>query len=127
MKFIAMIACVAALAACTTPAATPPSPAPAPAAPDSSGKITVPAGANVAIDAPKSGAVAIDLRKEDAGKTIAVKVGQRISISLVGVPTAGYIWAASTPPAFLKVSGSSSGPTHSDQLKPGFAGGWRNP
>jgi predicted secreted protein len=44
-------------------------------------------------------------------------------VSLSGVPTAGYIWGADAPPAFVKVSDGPGGATSSSQMLPGFAGG----
>jgi predicted secreted protein len=132
MAAMAALAALAALGACATqPAPPPPPPAPPPPVvvvppvtkDPATGIITAPAGADVAIDAPKAGAVALDLRKADAGKTFTMKVGERVSVSLVGTPTAGYLWAAPNPPVFLKLAGETSGPTHTAQLQPGFTGG----
>ena len=132
MRVLIAMMMAGALCACATSEPPLPEPAPAPqpvvtqppvTKDPATGKISMPAGADVPIDAPKAGAVALDLKKEDAGKSFSMKVGQRVSVSLVGVPTAGYVWAAPNPPKFLQVAGQSSGPTHSDQLKPGFAGG----
>jgi len=111
MKILTAAALAAALAACAPAMSSKPMDRP------------YSAGADKPLPPPKAGAVTIDLRKEDAGKTFTMKVGQRFSVSLVGVPTAGYLWAPVNPPAFLKAVGDTSGPTHSDQLKPGFAGG----
>jgi inhibitor of cysteine peptidase len=75
------------------------------------------------LPAPNPGAVAVHVTAADAGKTVSVKVGQPFSVDLVGVPTAGYIWAASATPDFLSKTGSAGGPTMLAQRQPGFAGG----
>ncbi len=43
--------------------------------------------------------------------------------SLVGVPTAGYVWGVTTPPAFIKATDGPGGATSTAQFTPGFAGG----
>jgi len=126
MKKIAIAALAAALAACgANPSNTPAkisgpesmnirAPAPQPAAPQ----------ADHPLAPAQAPAVVLDLKKDDAGKTFTLQKGQRFSVSLVGVPTAGYLWSAPHPPAFLKQLGDEAvSPTHSDQLKPGFTGG----
>lgn len=60
---------------------------------------------------------------DDKDPAIALKVGEKFAIALVGVPTAGYVWGAEAPPAFVKVSDGPGGPTSSSQFLPGFAGG----
>lgn len=75
------------------------------------------------IPAPKVDGVTHALTEADAGKTIDVKVGEKVSIALVGVPTAGYIWAASNAPAWVKASDGPGGATSTAQMLPGFAGG----
>jgi predicted secreted protein len=75
------------------------------------------------IPAPTVDGVVHTLTSADAGKTFEVKVGEKVSIAFVGVPTAGYIWAASKPPAWVKVTDGPGGPTSSAQMLPGFAGG----
>jgi predicted secreted protein len=52
-----------------------------------------------------------------------MNVGEKISVSLSGVPTAGYVWGANKPPAFVKVTDGPGGATSSAQGLPGFAGG----
>lgn len=64
-----------------------------------------------------------DLTAADAGASVAMKVGEKLSISLSGVPTAGYLWAAEKPPAFVNVSDGPGGATSTAQFLPGFAGG----
>lgn len=73
--------------------------------------------------APATSGVSVHITAADAGKTIAVKVSEPFSVDLVGVPTAGYIWAPSATPDFLLKTGSSGGPTTAAQRQPGFAGG----
>jgi len=75
------------------------------------------------LPAPKAAGVVRDVAEKDAGSSVTMKVGEKISVSLVGVPTAGYLWAATSPPAFVKVSDGPGGPTTSAQMLPGFAGG----
>lgn len=64
-----------------------------------------------------------DVREADDGKTITLKVGDRFSISLVGVPTAGYVWTPEKVPAFLAKKEEASGATIKQQHQPGYAGG----
>ena len=64
-----------------------------------------------------------DIKAEDAGASVEMKVGDKISVSLSGVPTAGYLWSADNPPTFVKVSEGPGGATSSAQFMPGFAGG----
>lgn len=78
---------------------------------------------SASIPAPKADGVVHTLTQEDAGKTFEVKVGEKVSIAFVGVPTAGYIWGASKPPAWVKATDGPGGPTSTAQMLPGFAGG----
>lgn len=75
------------------------------------------------LPAPTVAGVVRNLTVADEGKTVELKPGEKISISLVGIPTAGYLWAAEAPPAFVRVSDGPGGATSSAQLLPGFAGG----
>ncbi len=75
------------------------------------------------LPAPTVAGVKHVLTSADAGKTFDVKIGEKVSIALVGVPTAGYLWAATKPPAWVKASDGPGGATSSAQLLPGFAGG----
>lgn len=77
----------------------------------------------VDLPAPTVEGVKHALTVADAGKSFEVKVGEKISIALVGVPTAGYVWGASKPPAWVKASDGPGGATSSAQRLPGFAGG----
>lgn len=78
---------------------------------------------STSLPAPKAADVRHTYTAEDQGKTITMNVGEKISVALVGVPTAGYVWAADKTPDFVKVSAGPGGPTVSDQKLPGFAGG----
>jgi predicted secreted protein len=75
------------------------------------------------LPAPAVEGVVRDLTSADAGASVEMKVGEKISVSLSGVPTAGYLWAADNPPAFVKVSDGPGGSTSTAQFLPGFAGG----
>lgn len=72
---------------------------------------------------PKAEGVVKTIGAEDAGKAFEVKVGEKIAVALSGVPTAGYVWAASAPPAWIKASDGPGGATSSAQFLPGFTGG----
>ena len=76
-----------------------------------------------ALPPPKAEGVAKTLTAEDAGKAFEVKVGEKVAVALSGVPTAGYVWGASNPPAWVKASDGPGGATSSSQFLPGFAGG----
>jgi predicted secreted protein len=76
-----------------------------------------------ALPPPAVAGVVQALTIEDAGKSVQIKVGETISVALSGVPTAGYLWAASAPPAFVKASEGPGGATSTAQFTPGFAGG----
>ena len=75
------------------------------------------------LPAPTVAGVVRNLNEEDAGASVELKVGEKMSVSLSGVPTAGYIWGADAPPAFVKVSDGPGGATSSSQMLPGFTGG----
>lgn len=75
------------------------------------------------LSAPTPKDVAVRLVAEDAGKTVPVRVGAKIAVELVGVPTAGYVWDIAEQPSFLLKTEEYGGPTSSAQLQPGFAGG----
>jgi inhibitor of cysteine peptidase len=72
---------------------------------------------------PKVDGVVKTLGAEDAGKPFELKVGEKIAVALSGVPTAGYVWAAATPPAWVKATEGPGGAISSAQFLPGFAGG----
>lgn len=75
------------------------------------------------LEAPPVDGVVRNLTSEDAGALVEVKVGEKVSVSLSGVPTAGYVWAADNAPAFVEVTQGPGGATSSAQFLPGFAGG----
>lgn len=75
------------------------------------------------IKPPTPADVATRVGEADAGKTVSIKVGDRLAVELVGVPTAGYLWDVLEKPAFLSADGTFGGPTSTAQLQPGFAGG----
>ncbi|MEQ1816966.1 MAG: protease inhibitor I42 family protein [Terricaulis sp.] len=79
--------------------------------------------ANNSVAAPTPGDVAVHITQEQNGQTVNVGVNQRFAIELVGVPTAGYVWAPATVPAFVTRSGEASGNTSQAQSQPGFTGG----
>jgi inhibitor of cysteine peptidase len=112
MRFAFFITAVA-LAACAAEPPKAPTPTPEPAVPQTSDRLPAPeiAGATIRVTA------------DDKGKTIEAPVGATVSIALVGVPTAGYLWKPAKVPAFLEPAGDTGGPTSQDQKKPGFTGG----
>lgn len=67
--------------------------------------------------------VARALTVQDAGKSVEIKVGEKITVALSGIPTAGYVWSVATPPAFVKTTDGPGGATSTAQFTPGFAGG----
>lgn len=76
-----------------------------------------------AVPAPTPAGVTQHITVADDGKTITVPVGGRFAVELVGVPTAGYVWAVAEKPAFLSDAVESSGNTTTAQSQPGFTGG----
>jgi inhibitor of cysteine peptidase len=72
---------------------------------------------------PPAAGVVRTLTVADAGASVEIKVGEKVAVALSGIPTAGYVWAAASPPAFVKVSEGPSSPTTSAQMLPGFTGG----
>jgi predicted secreted protein len=78
---------------------------------------------NAALPPPSAENVTLTLRAEDDGRTVDVAVGTRIAVALVGVPTAGYLWAPAKTPAFLAPAETLGGATVPEQSEPGFAGG----
>jgi predicted secreted protein len=81
------------------------------------------AGSFKSIPAPTREGIATRITADDNGKTVNVAKGTKIAVELVGVPTAGYIWAVAEAPSFLAKIGETGGPTSEAQLEPGFAGG----
>jgi predicted secreted protein len=81
------------------------------------------ASVNGPVAAPTPDDVTVRIGAEQAGQTVEVGVNQRFAIELVGVPTAGYIWAPAQMPAFVQRAGEASGNTTQAQSQPGFTGG----
>ncbi len=75
------------------------------------------------LPAPRVDGVVRMLGEADAGASVEMKLGEKISVALVGVPTAGYVWSVSTPPAFIRATDGPGGATSTAQFTPGFAGG----
>lgn len=75
------------------------------------------------LPAPKVEGVVRALEEKDAGTTVEMRTGEKISVALIGVPTAGYVWGAASPPAFIKAMDGPGGATSTAQFTPGFAGG----
>ena len=69
-----------------------------------------------------SGAVR-DLRADDNGAEVSLKAGDAFTVSLSGVPTAGYQWMVDSTPDFVSKTGETGGATSTAQFLPGFAGG----
>jgi predicted secreted protein len=81
-------------------------------------------GVSRAIDPPAVEGAVADVRDDGSGKaSVTVAPGQTFAVSLVGVPTAGYVWDAGTLPAFIEKTAEAGGPTSTAQLMPGYAGG----
>jgi len=78
---------------------------------------------NASVPAPTPQDVTTRITAAQNGQTVQVAVGQRFAVELVGMPTAGYVWAASTTPAFVQPAGEASGNTSAAQSQPGYAGG----
>lgn len=75
------------------------------------------------LPAPTVDGVVRALEEKDAGASVEMKVGEKISVALVGIPTAGYVWGVTSPPAFIKATDGPGGATSTAQFTPGFAGG----
>lgn len=75
------------------------------------------------VPAPTPAGVTQRITAADAGKTITMPVGTSFAVQLVGVPTAGYVWAVAEKPAFLSDAKESGGNTSTAQSQPGFTGG----
>lgn len=103
----AFFLCIAiALAACV------PGPAPDPDA-----------SAPVSVAAPTPGDVSVRINAAQDGQRVDVGLNQRFAVELVGVPTAGYIWAPAQMPAFVTRAGEAGGNTIPEQSQPGYVGG----
>ena len=75
------------------------------------------------VAAPTPQDVAVRINAAQNGQTVEVAVNQRFAIELVGVPTAGYVWAPAQVPAFITRAGEVGGNTTQAQSQPGFTGG----
>jgi inhibitor of cysteine peptidase len=75
------------------------------------------------VAAPTPQDVAVRITAEQNGQTVQVPVNQRFAVELVGVPTAGYVWAPTALPPFLTRAGEASGNTVAAQSQPGYTGG----
>lgn len=80
-------------------------------------------GVSRSVPPPGAPDVVRDLRSADAGSTLDIATGERFSVSLVGVPTAGYEWAPTGLPTFLKLVDEAGGVTSTAQYLPGYTGG----
>ena len=75
------------------------------------------------VPAPTPSDIAVRINAAQAGQRVGVTVNQRFAVELIGVPTAGYIWAPAQMPAFLTRTGEATGNTIPEQSQPGYAGG----
>lgn len=82
-----------------------------------------PTMANGAVPAPTPSDVDVRINETQNGQSVAVAVGQRFAVELVGVPTAGYVWEPAQVPAFVTRAGEASGNTTAAQSQPGYVGG----
>jgi inhibitor of cysteine peptidase len=82
-----------------------------------------PASQSRVLPAPTPSDVALRIHEAQNGQQVDVVVGQRFAVELVGVPTAGYVWAPTQIPAFLSRAGEAGGNTVAEQSQPGYAGG----
>ena len=76
-----------------------------------------------AVAVPVEEGVALVIGAAQQGQTVTVAVGERFAVALVGVPTAGYVWAPQSVPEFITRAGEGGGPTTQAQRQPGFTGG----
>jgi predicted secreted protein len=83
--------------------------------------VTPPASQEVSAPTPDD--VTVRINAAQAGQTVEVAVNQRFAVELVGVPTAGYVWAPAQLPPFLTRAGEATGNTVPEQSQPGYAGG----
>lgn len=73
--------------------------------------------------APTPDQVTTRIAAEQNGQTVNVALNERFAIELVGVPTAGYVWAPKTLPSFVQRAGEVGGNTVPEQSQPGYTGG----
>lgn len=109
MKRLAAVMLLAAFSACA-----PAEQAPTPAQPQQSNQQVAP---------PTPEDVTVRITAQQDGQRVEVAVNQRFAVELVGVPTAGYIWAPAQMPAFLARAGEATGNTIPEQSQPGYTGG----
>jgi inhibitor of cysteine peptidase len=76
-----------------------------------------------ALPAPTPEDVGVRITAAQEGQTVEISVHERFAVELVGVPTAGYVWAPAQMPDFLTRAGEASGPTIAAQNQPGYVGG----
>jgi predicted secreted protein len=100
--------CALALAACT---------------PTPEGKEETSVVQSETLPAPTPDDVTVRINAAQNGQVVNVPVNQRFAIELVGVPTAGYVWAPAQLPAFITRAGEASGNTLQEQADLGYAGG----
>ncbi|ANP45181.1 protease inhibitor I42 family protein [Candidatus Viadribacter manganicus] len=105
-----LVAAAIALAACTP-------------AQEAKEEVAPVANNNGGVAAPTPNDVTVHITAEQNGQIVNVAVDQRFAIELVGVPTAGYVWAPAQVPAFVTRAGETSGNTTEAQSQPGFVGG----
>lgn len=98
-------------------AACAPNESEAPAAPP------VSAAPATGLQAPTPQDVSVRITAEQNGQTVHVGVNQRFAVELVGVPTAGYVWAPTILPDFVTRAGEATGNTVAAQSQPGYTGG----
>lgn len=75
------------------------------------------------VPAPTPDQVTTRITAEQNGQTVNVALNERFAIELVGVPTAGYVWAPKTLPSFVQRAGEVGGNTVPEQSQPGYTGG----
>lgn len=80
-------------------------------------------GVSRAVPPPAIQGAVLDLRDDNAGEAVDVEIGSTLSVSLVGVPTAGYEWAPRDLPDFLRLVDEAGGATSTAQFLPGYTGG----
>ncbi len=92
-------------------------------APAQEAKQETPMAQNGGLAAPTPEEVTLRINAAQNGQRVEVAVNQRFAVELVGVPTAGYVWAPAQAPAFLTRAGEATGNTSEAQNQPGFTGG----
>jgi inhibitor of cysteine peptidase len=78
---------------------------------------------STSVPAPTPNDVIVRITAEQDGQSVEVALNQRFAVELVGVPTAGYIWAPAQLPPFVTRAGEAGGNTTRAQSQPGFTGG----